>query len=540
MRFPTTVLVLALSLSLCSGMLMRVNAGEPASVSRSDSLPPVKATQATSPAISVPAAMGFCCANGKVTASKAADCAARNGRFFTSAVAAQQACQKYGQPMPVHPTGKVNPLTKKPVGSTPKPVPGKIQPMAPGLPGGVTSQPPAANGPDLRTTGWQWSASPRVGAPIGTGAILTFTITNQGTQSAPANRIAIGVESAPDGAPAAELAAVFECPPLAPGKSMSFAWPSASGDTWQKGIYRFSFAIDKDNAIAESNELNNQRIFTVEPKALAVVNPAIQVQGGVSQVGLPDLAIVSAPDWPQKIVLADLGEKVTFRAKVTNTGIVASSPTTVRLSRVNPQNNATASMGQVPLPSLAVGASVVVQIEGALPPTKRAVGTHHLRMVIDPMMDLLEVTRDNNFTDVIPVEYILKSDLTLFKPGEARVFPDRMVAVDKPVKMVFTVYNMTRESSSGPITLTLTCQGQPAGVESYTALGGGHDGSTDGCDGQGHGCHVFSFTRTWSTPGVRQCEVSVRHQGGAEYEVDPANNHADFRVNVHPDWASPN
>ena len=75
MRFPTTVLVLALSLSLCSGMLMRVNAGEPASVSRSDSLPPVKATQATSPAISVPAAMGFCCANGKVTASKAADCA---------------------------------------------------------------------------------------------------------------------------------------------------------------------------------------------------------------------------------------------------------------------------------------------------------------------------------------------------------------------------------------------------------------------------------------------------------------------------------
>ena len=139
MRFPTTILVLALSLSLCSGMLMRVNAGEPASVRRSDSLPPVKATQATSPAISAPAAMGFCCANGKVTASKAADCAARNGRFFTSAAAAQQACQKHGQqPMPVHPTGKVNPLTKKPVGSTPKPVPGKIQPMAPGLPGGVT------------------------------------------------------------------------------------------------------------------------------------------------------------------------------------------------------------------------------------------------------------------------------------------------------------------------------------------------------------------------------------------------------------------
>ena len=48
-------------------------------------------------------------------------------------------------------------------------------------------------------------------------------------------------------------------------------------------------------------------------------------------------------------------------------------------------------------------------------------------MVIDPMMDLLEVTRGNNFTDVIPVEYILKSDLTLFKPGEAGVFPDRMV-----------------------------------------------------------------------------------------------------------------
>ena len=155
---------------------------------------------------------------------------------------------------------------------------------------------------------------------------------------------------------------------------MSFAWPSASGDTWQKGIYRFSFAIDKDNAIAESNELNNQRIFTVEPKALAVVNPAIQVQGGVSQVGLPDLAIVSAPDWPQKNRaggprgegdLSGQGDQHRHSGLFAHHGAALPGQS---------QNNATASMGQVPLPSLAVGASVVVQIEGALPPTKEQWG----------------------------------------------------------------------------------------------------------------------------------------------------------------------
>ncbi len=533
MRFLSTVLVVTLSLALCSGALWRVNAGEAVPVRQNNSVPQLKASQSMSSAKPAATTMGFCCANGKVAASSEADCQAKKGRFFTTAGAAHQACQKITKPLPMPPVGKMNPANKPSGASTLKSLPGQIAPVAPIPSGGVPPSPlPTVNGVDLQTTAWQWSTFPKVGATIGTTAILTITITNTGTEPAAANLIAIGVESAPDGAPTADLVATYECPALAPGKAMSFAWPSASAAIWQKGTYQFSFAIDKNNAIAESNEQNNHRIFTIEPNLLMAAKPSLQLQSSQLQVGRVDLAIESTPPWPAEIVLDTFDGEGTFRANVTNTGTVASPPTTVRLSWVNPQTNGTSSMGQVPLPSLSVGESTVVQVTGSLPYEKRRAGTHHLRMVIDPLMEISEVTRDNNHTDLMPVDFILKSDLTFFKPGEATFFPDRLVHLNEPVTMVFTVYNMTPESFSGPITVTLTCQGQPAGVEHYAEIGGGN-GLTGGCGG--HGCHTFSFTRAWSTTGVKNCEVTVRHQGGAEYEVDPTNNHASFMVNILPD-----
>ncbi len=533
MRLLPAILLFALYLPACLGVLNSADAADKTPVRKIEVLPPVKVIETGSPAPPAVEVKGYCCIAEKVVSVSSEDCQKENGRYFPTAAAADEACRKKGRLME-------KPAPAKMTAPPPNPGPRKIRPVAPVAGGGTPmSLPPLVDGVDLRQTSWQWSAEPRVGGYIGASAILNISVTNVGTEPAAASRITFSVESAPDGASTTDLKASYDCPELGPGQSHNFGWPQGMSDaTWKNGTYQFRFNIDKDNTVTETDEQNNQRTFTVTPKALALLNAGIQQQNTGVQIKKLDLSIEKTPPWPQTVLLEQLNGKGIFQANIQNVGNTVSPETTVALTWINTQTNGYLNMGYAPLPSLAPGEETTVQIKAGLPPGKEP-GKHHVQMSIDPHLETQDVSRTNNHTEVIAVDFLHKADLTLFKPGESEYIPNRTSQPHKPVKMSFTVYNMTPDSYSGPLTVTLACDDQPVSTIGYEGIGGGGIGSQGGCDAQGHGCQTFQFTHEWSTTGTKKCEVSVAHQYGPQFEADPTNNKATFQVLILPDMASP-
>ena len=114
-----------------------------------------------------------------------------------------------------------------------------------------------------------WSSPPNAGDPIGTASVLNMTILNQGAAAAGASKLKIACQPLGGTGCPGGLDGTIDIPPLNPGQSMTYAWPSANlSEKWAPGQYRLSFSADAAKQVAELNEANNAShlIFTVHSK----------------------------------------------------------------------------------------------------------------------------------------------------------------------------------------------------------------------------------------------------------------------------------
>ena len=93
-----------------------------------------------------------------------------------------------------------------------------------------------------------------------------MTVMNQGTAAAGASKLKIACQPLGGTGCPGGLDGTIDIPPLNPGQSMTYAWPSANlSEKWVPGQYRLTFSADATNQVSELNEANNAShlIFTV-------------------------------------------------------------------------------------------------------------------------------------------------------------------------------------------------------------------------------------------------------------------------------------
>ena len=134
----------------------------------------------------------------------------------------------------------------------------------------ITSKTPEiAKLPDLVIKNAVWSSNPKEGDIVGASASLNITVWNKGIAPAGDSKLKIDCKSLTGTNYPYPLAGMINVQPLGPGKSMTYAWPSASSEKWFSGKYRLTFTADYHfNLVTESNETNNtgSLTFTVLPK----------------------------------------------------------------------------------------------------------------------------------------------------------------------------------------------------------------------------------------------------------------------------------
>lgn len=265
MRNLTLALILYTGIALFPGILFSADSGTALKLHPTETAQPEKAVGPLAPAASI---NGYCCVNGEIISSTAEDCQNKNSHYYPTQQAALQGCRSKSS-LQQKPTVKEMKQTSKmpaihqTTPETLKPMPVKVLPVTGSGEGSapLTLLP----GIDLQTTAWKWSENPKEGADIGASAILNISVTNKGTEPAAESRITFRMLSGPSLVPGNPFDVEYDCPELSPGESHNFAWPQYSTQTWLAGTYQFEYTIDAQNNVTETNEQNNQRIFSVSP-----------------------------------------------------------------------------------------------------------------------------------------------------------------------------------------------------------------------------------------------------------------------------------
>ena len=181
------------------------------------------------------------------------------------------------------------------------------------------------NLPDLVVKKAAWSKNPKEGDIVGASPILNITIWNKGTAAAGASKLGIACKSLTGTNYPYPLSGQINIQPLAPGKSMTYAWPPTSSEKWFSGTYQLDFTADYHfNMVKESNETNNKRTLTFAVASKMKKLKKIGIQNKIqakpkNQFKLinTDLEVVSIAMTPTNPVA---GEIVTFVAIIKNSG----------------------------------------------------------------------------------------------------------------------------------------------------------------------------------------------------------------------------
>ncbi|MBW6508418.1 MAG: hypothetical protein K0A94_02630 [Desulfuromonadales bacterium] len=129
---------------------------------------------------------------------------------------------------------------------------------------------PLSTLPDLTVKTPSWSSAPKAGDTVGMSSSLHITMLNQGSAPTPVmdSKLKITCQSLSGAACPGALTGIISVQPLAPGMSVTYAWPPASpSEKWAPGKYQMTFTADASMQVQESNETNNtsQLIFTILP-----------------------------------------------------------------------------------------------------------------------------------------------------------------------------------------------------------------------------------------------------------------------------------
>lgn len=172
--------------------------------------------------------------------------------------------------------------------------------------------------PDLVIKQVSWSSNPKDGQTIGTSSILNITVLNRGNAPAGENKLKIDCKSLTGSNYPYPLDGLINVQPLDPGKSITYAWPSASSQKWFPGTYKMTFTVDYlFNAVKESNENNNVKTLTFTVLSKIDLIKKINVKPVVKPQLNTDLEVVSVVVTPDNPVS---GQTVSVNAVVRNSG----------------------------------------------------------------------------------------------------------------------------------------------------------------------------------------------------------------------------
>lgn len=279
---------------------------------------------------------------------------------------------------------------------SPRPMPTSVTPGQPVKPTAAIT-----NTSDLYVQTIKWSAMPMEGAEIGTSAIATLTVINNGPAKSSTTTMEITPSQVPDGTSSTDMSAftmTVQIPELLPGHSYNVSWPAVSGGQWRSGSYLLHTAIQFDPA-GESNEMNNIRFFDLQVKDGFKVE---KVSDGLSVAETdsdPELLIPKA-DLTGSLLMASwemaVGQEYTIGGLVTNGGNLVSQPSMVHIHFTNTNGTSAIFFAKTAVGALLPGWSEHFTLTGTVHST--TFDYSKIRVLVDAEKVVDEADESNNMT----------------------------------------------------------------------------------------------------------------------------------------------